>query len=388
MAISWPHCHNEEVVIEKGMEESAPPSRKTLSPITLTRLTTGYYTLAESFKEKGYATAHFGKWHLGAEPYSPLEHGFDIDIPHTPAPRPLARTASFTPSLFGKNYGKPGDNLEDLLADEAVKYIHQHKDRPFFLNYWAFQVHSPWQAKKNQIDKYRAKADASSPQRNPVYAGMIETLDEVVGRLVKALDEAGVLDNTLLVFTSDNGPYIKPNKAHMPEEFHGVPVSSAHPLRGGKGTIYEGGTRVPLIIVWPNKVTPGVRNDQAIVTSEDFFPTFVELLDLPTEPGQTFDGVSIAPVLAGETLDREIYCSFAASTYVRQGPWKLIRNYCQAEDLSNTFELYNLRDDIGETRNLANEMPQKVKALDKLIDAWIEKTEAAVPLPNPAYKQD
>ena len=385
IGILWPHCHNDEVVLEKRMETSAPPARKTLNPITLTRLAAGYYTLAESFKQKGYATAHFGKWHLGAEPYSPLEQGFDVDIPHTPAPSPLP-AGFFYPFPVWENHGKPGDNLEDLVADEAVKYIHEHKDKPFFLNYWAFQVHSPWQAKKKQIDKYRAKAQADSPQRNPVYAGMIETLDEVVGRLVEALNDAGILDNTLIVFTSDNGPYIKPNTAHMPEEFHGVPVSSAHPLRGGKGTIYEGGTRVPLIIVWPDKVTPGARNDQAIVASQDFFPTFVELLDLPTEPGQRFDGVSIAPVLAGEILDRELYCRFSTSTSVRQGNWKLIRNHCQAEDQSDSFELYNLKDDIGEANNLASAMPNKVKALGKLIDAWLANTESAIPVPNPAHK--
>jgi arylsulfatase A-like enzyme len=260
IGITLPHCHVKEVILDKYLQESAPPTSKALRNQTVTRLDTTYFTLGEAFKANGYATAHFGKWHLGPEPYSPLEHGFDLDIPHTPEPSPLA-AGFFYPFPVWENHGEPGDHLEDLLADEAVKFIHQHKDVPFYMNYWAFEVHSPWQAKEKQIDKYRARANPDSPQRNPVYAGMLETLDEVVGRLVEALEQAGVLDRTIIIFTGDNGPYIKPNKEHMPEEFHEVPVSSAYPLRDGKGQIYEGGTRVPLIVIWPGRVEPGsVKN--------------------------------------------------------------------------------------------------------------------------------
>ena len=185
----------------------------------MTRLATHYYTLAKAFKAHGYVTGHFGKWHLGPEPYSPLQHGFDVDIPHTPAPSPLPK-GFFIRSRSGKVMASPATILEDLVCDEAVKFIEQHKDQPFFLNYWAFEVHSPWQAKEKQIDKYRAKAKPDSLQRNPVYAGMVETLDEVVGRLVAALKKAGVLENTIIIFTSDNGPYFIPNREHMPAEFH------------------------------------------------------------------------------------------------------------------------------------------------------------------------
>ena len=147
-----------------------------------------YTTFAESLRAAGYRTGHYGKWHLGRAPYSPLEQGFEVDIPHTDAPGPLPN-GFFHPFPVWPGHGKPGDNLEDLLCDDAVKFIHQHKDEPFFLNYWAFQDHSPWQAKDKQIEKYRAEADPENLQRNPVYAGMVETLDEAVGRLISALEQ-------------------------------------------------------------------------------------------------------------------------------------------------------------------------------------------------------
>ncbi len=387
IGITMPHCHVPEEVLDKHLEKSAPATNKALNAVTLTRLKTEYYTLAEAFKDQGYATAHFGKWHLGPEPYSPLEQGFDIDIPHTPAPSPLP-AGFFYPFPVWPDYGKPGDNLEDLLADEAVKYIHEHKDEPFFLNYWAFQVHSPWQAKEDQIDKYRAKVDPSNPQRNPVYAGMLETLDEVVGRLVEALEQEDILDNTVIVFVGDNGPYIKPNKPHMPEEFHEVPVSSADPLRDGKGTIYEGGTRVPLIVIWPDKIMPGSVTN-ALQQSTDFFPTFVDMLEWEVPKGLKFDGVSMKPTLEnGKVVRKEIFCHYPhknPSTSLRQGDWKLIKWWYDNPDQTDRYELYNLAADEGESENLASSEPKRLKKMIKRIDVLVKKTEGMAPIPNPAY---
>ena len=166
LGITAPDCHLPKVVLEKKLNTIAPPAQKARMAESVTRFATNHYTLAKAFKAEGYATAHFGKWHLGPEPYSPLEHGFDVDIPHTSAPSPLGK-GFFYPFPVWKNHGKPGDNLEDLMCDEAVKFIEQHKDQPFFLNYWAFEVHSPWQAKESQIAKYRGKAKPDSLQRNP-----------------------------------------------------------------------------------------------------------------------------------------------------------------------------------------------------------------------------
>lgn len=400
--ITEPMCHLPKEALEKHLVTTAPPPQKALTAESVTRLQTNYYTLAKAFKADGYSTGHFGKWHLGPEPYSPLQQGFDVDIPHTPAPSPLPK-GFFYPFPVWKDHGKPGDNLEDLVCDEAINFIAQHKDKPFYLNYWAFEVHSPWQAKDKQIDKYRAKADPKSLQRNPVYAGMIETLDEVVGRLVTALDKAGVLEKTIIIFTSDNGPYFIPNQEHMPAEFHQVPVTSAQPLRAGKGTIYEAGTRVPLVVIWPGKVKPGSEN-RALIQSTDFFPTFADLLGWKLPAETRFDGISQRRVLEdNEPVRKEIFCHFphnqargeyermpaptpaTPASSVREGDWKLIRFYCDNADQSDRYELYNLAEDPGERHDLASAQSERVKQLATRLDMFLKDTSAVVPKPNPAY---
>jgi arylsulfatase A-like enzyme len=401
--ITAPECHVPKVVLEKHLNRSAPPTQKALTAESVTRLDTRYYTLAEAFKANGYRTAHFGKWHLGPSPFSPLEQGFDIDVPHTPAPSPLP-DGFFYPFHVWKNHGKPGDQLEDVLCTEAVRFIEEHKDKPFFLNYWAFEVHSPWQAKDNQIDKYRRKADPKSLQRNPVYAGMIETLDEVVGRLVAAVDKAGLRENTVIVFTSDNGPFFVPNACFMPAEFHQVPITSAQPLRAGKGTIYEGGTRVPLVICWPGKVKAGAET-AALVQSTDFFPTFADLFGWRLPDSVRPDGVSFRSVLEGNEAGRnEIFCHFPHSqaggefermpaptpatpaSSIRQGSWKLIRFYSDRPDGSDRHELYDLKDDPGERHDLASAQPDRVNQLASRLDAYLKDTAAVLPRPNPSFK--
>jgi arylsulfatase A-like enzyme len=400
--ITEPACHLPKEVLDKHLVAKAPPPQKSLTAESVTRLKTDYYTLAKAFKADGYATGHFGKWHLGPEPYSPLQQGFDVDIPHTSAPSPLPN-GFFYPFPVWKGHGKPGDNLEDDLCAEAVKFIEQHKDKPFFLNYWAFEVHSPWQAKEKQIDKYRAKASPASLQRNPVYAGMVETLDEAVGRLVAALEKAGVLERTVIVFTSDNGPYFIPNQQHMPPEFHKVPVSSAQPLRAGKGTIYEAGTRVPLVIIWPGRVQAGLESS-ALVQSTDFFPTFADMLGWKLPAEVRFDGVSQRPALErNESVRKEIYCHFphaqaqgeydrmpaptpaTPASSVRQGDWKLIRFYCDNADQTDRFELYNLASDPGERHDLAVTQPDRVKQLTTRLDQFLKDTSAVIPTHNPAF---
>lgn len=402
VGITTPSCHVPEVILEKATAKSAAPTQKALFATSVTRLKTEYYTLAEAFKADGYVTAHFGKWHLGAEPYSPLQQGFDSDIPHTSAPSPLPK-GFFYPFPVWPDHGKPGDNLEDLVADEAVKFIAQNKHRPFFLNYWAFEVHSPWQAKDRQIDHYRAKARPESRQRNPVYAGMLETLDEVVGRLVAALDQAGVLENTVIVFTSDNGAYINPNSAHMPAEFAQVPVTSALPLRGAKGVIYEAGTRVPLLVIWPGRVAAGSES-AALVQSTDFFPTFAAMLGWSLPAGVRFDGVSQQSALEkNQGARQEIFCHFphgnklqdyegmpaptrpSPASSLRVGDWKLIRFYCDLPDQRDRQELYNLAQDPSEIHDLAAAQPEKVRQLSARLDTLLRETEAVIPVPNPAY---
>jgi arylsulfatase A-like enzyme len=392
IGITAPDCHLPKPILDKRLIALAGPNQKALTAESLTRFDTSYYTLPEALKAAGYTTAHFGKWHLGPEPYSPLEHGFEIDIPHTHHPSPLG-AGFFYPFHVWKNHGKRGDNLEDLLVDEAVKFIEEHQEEPFFLNYWSFQAHSPWQAKVKQIEKYRAKADPDSLQRNPVYAGMIETLDEAVGRIVTALEKAKVRDNTIIVFTSDNGPYFKANQeVHMPAEFHQTPVTSASPLREGKGTIYEGGTRVPLIISWPAKIESGSES-HSLTQSVDFFPTFVELLELKLPADVCFDGKSMRPILEGGKGSRdEVFCHFPTGMHpacsIRQGDWKLIRWFCDNDDQTDRFVLYNLANDIGETEDQAALNPILVKQLSARLEAFLAETAAVVPQPNPRFDSD
>lgn len=398
IGITAPECHLPQEVLEKGLAAKAGPNQRLRLARSVTRLKTEYFTLAEAFRSAGYATGHFGKWHLGPEPYSPLQHGFDVDIPHTPAPGPLLH-GFFYPFPVWKDHGEEGDNLEDLLAEEAVRFIERHKDRPFFLNYWAFQVHSPWQAKPAQIEKYRAKAKPGDPQRNPVYAGMVETLDDAVGRLVAALEAAGVLERTVIIFTSDNGPFAHAHPAPvMTAEFQDVPTTSALPLRGVKGTIYEGGIRVPLIVIWPGLTRPGAETG-ALALSTDYFPTFADLLGLKVPAGVSFDGVSLRPALAGGAGSRkDIFCHFphpqsawtvdkvpAPASSLRSGDWKLIRLF-GANAGADRLELYHLRDDPGETRNLAAEKPEVLHELSAGLGGLLRDTRAVIPASNPGFE--
>lgn len=389
IGITAPECHLPEERLQASVRESAPPWEKAVSCQSATRLKKEYFTLAEALKEAGYATGHFGKWHLGPEPYDPLHQGFDVDVPHYPGPGPAGSYVA--PWKFPQNLnftGKPGEHIEDRMADEAIAFIRKNADRPFFLNYWCFSVHSPWDAKPEIVEKYKAKADPSDPQHNPLYAAMVQSLDENVGRLVKTLDDLKLSDNTIIVFFSDNGGVtFADQEGHI--------VTSNAPLRGGKATIYEGGTREDCVVIWPGVVKPGSKSDE-VIQSIDFYPTMLDMLKLKPRPGQRFDGVSIVPVLRQtRRLNREaVFCYFphiiprtgaVPSAYVRKGDWKLIRLFHQGEGGNHAYELYNLADDIGESKNLAAQMPTKVEGMDRLLDAFLLKTKAVLPKPNPRH---
>jgi len=397
VGITTPGCHAPEPILESALNAEAPADEKALAARSATRLKTEYYTLASAFRAAGYATAHIGKWHLGPEPYSPLEHGFDVDIPHTPAPSPLP-DGWFAPWPVWPGQGEPGEHLEDRMAQEAAGYIKEHGSEPFYMSLWLFSVHSPWHAKQHLIDKYARKVDPKDPQHNPVYAAMVESMDDAVGTVVTALEDAGVADNTIIVFFSDNGGVHWGVDQHVHPDYVGVPITSAAPMRGGKATIYEGGTREPLIVVWPGQVGHGTRNDQAIVQSIDFFPTLAGMCELDTRPAEPFDGVSFLPALRGETFDRgPIFCHFPHYTkatgqrpaaYVRRGDWKLIRFFCDSEDQTDRLELYNLAEDIGETTDLTDEHAGVATELNVLLGEFLDESGAVVPQPNPRYQAD
>lgn len=388
VGITSPVCHEPEVRLDAKRVAQAQPFHHALQTVSASRLKTEYYTLAEAMHDAGYATGHFGKWHLGAEPYSPLQQGFDVDVPHYPGPGPAGSYVApwrFPPTL--QFTGQPGEHIEDRMADEAIKFIKANKDRPFFLNYWAFSVHAPFDAKKQLTEKYRAKADPSNPQRCPVYGAMVQSLDENVGRLLDTLDELKLTDNTIIVFFSDNG-------GNMYNRVEGIPPTSNAPLRGGKATLYEGGTREPCVVIWPGTVKPGSRSD-AFLSSVDWYPTLLDMTGVRPKQAVKFDGVSQTPALRGAGVPRDtVFCYFPhytpatgaiPATWVRHGDWKLIRFFCDNPDQTDRFELYNLKDDVGETRNLAAEKPELVKELNGRIDGFLKDTNAIIPERNPKF---
>ena len=387
--ITVPNCHEPLVRLEATPGRKAPPDQKSIMPEPVTRLKTDYPTLAKSLKAAGYATGHFGKWHLGPEPYSALQQGFDVDVPHYPGPGPAGSyVAPWKFKDFDPEPGQPDQHLEDRMAKEAVAFIEKHKDGPFYLNYWMFSVHAPFDAKKALIEKHRARVNPADPQRSPTYAAMVESMDDAVGTLLDTLDRLGIAGNTIVVFTSDNG-------GNMYNTVDGTTPTSNTPLRGGKATMFEGGTRVPCVVVWPGVTTAGSRS-AAIVQSEDFFPTFLAGLSLPPAAGQIFDGASILPALRGDPLEGKTVFQYfphspgvpdwiPPSVSVHRGDWKLIRIFHGGENGAHRHLLFNLRDDAGEKTNLAAQQPERVAELDALIANFLADTRAVVPVPNPAF---
>jgi arylsulfatase A-like enzyme len=378
----------------------AAPCMKVVAPTSATYLPLAEYTLGEALHDGGYKTAHFGKWHLGAlEKFWARHRGFDETLGGTGAGGPIGY---FSP-YFMENIsdGPPGEYLADRLTDESLRFIEANRDRPFFLNLWHYSVHGPWQAKQELIEKYRKKADPANPQHNPVYAAMLDSMDQSLGCILDKIDTLGIADHTILIFMSDNGGVLRtePRNAHSPPD---TPVTSNAPLRGGKATVYEGGVREPMMVYWPGVTKPGTLCDE-VVHAVDFYPTILEMVGLKPKPGKVLDGESLVPLLRGTgKLNREAtFCHFphyvlgsydapetfecTPATFVRRGDWKLIRFYGEGPGRSTRFELYNLKDDIGEAHSLAAARPDKVLELDALIAANLKATAALVPISNPGY---
>ncbi len=381
--------HIADVILEKKLPPRARSNQKVLTPRSVSRLDTKYTTLAETIKAAGYATGHFGKWHLGKQPYTPLQHGFDVDVPHWWGPGPAGSYVApwRFPDALDFDPAVPNEHIEDRMAGEAVAFIEKNKGKPFFLNYWAFSVHAPFDGKQKLIDKYAKKSDPKNPQRCPVYGAMVESLDDAVGRLLDALDRLKLSHKTIIVFFSDNG-------GNMYSRVDGIPPTSNAPLRGGKATIYEGGTRVPCAVIWPSKTKPGSTTD-ALLSSTDWYPTLLEMMQIGKPENVQFDGVSQVPALLGKTGPRESLVCFVPnyfprpdtipSTYIRSGPWKLIRFHGDGPQGADRFELYNLDDDIGESKNVADANSVLVKQMDAAITGYLKKVDAAVPVQNPVY---
>jgi len=419
--ISTPAGHSPPRARE--LRAQAPPDKPFIYPITQTYLDPAQYTLAEALRDAGYRTAHLGKWHLGlTQPHWPEQQGFEVAFHAEPSAGPPSYFSPYgvkpegTPG--GKNHvgtitdGPPGEYIADRLTDEAIKFITANRERPFFLNFWHYNVHGPWGFKTNYADAFLGKEPRDGIQGNPIMAAMLQSVDESLGRLLDKLDELKLTQNTIFIFFSDNGGNDFSNVAD-PEQLKkeqqkpptsdllkswrkyagNLPPTSNLPLRAGKGALYEGGTRVPLLIAWPGVVAPG-STSAAIVHAYDFYPTLLDALGLAPNPAQKFDGISFVPALkqTGPLAREGVFNYFPHTLFgipegvsVRSGDWKLFRFFETNDQHPNAHELYNLKDDIGETKNLAAQMPDKVKQLDALISGFLA-TGDVVPKPNPAYR--
>ncbi|MFC1597381.1 sulfatase [Planctomycetota bacterium] len=397
LGFTTPAGHVPEVRFDSTANENGPPHQKCTNVKSATRVNPALPTLGQLLKNAGYATAHFGKWHLGPEPYSPLEFGFHVDIPHWHGPGP--KTSYLAPWGYEDfEEGAPGDHIEDRMAEEAVRWLkNRDRTKPFYMNYWQFSVHAPFGAKPELIDRYRRKIKRGEAQQSPTYAAMVHSLDDAVGSLLDALDAEGIAEETVIVFYSDNGGNIHCGleETDASGEKYITAITNNHPLRGGKGGIHEGGVRVPAVVVWPGVTEPGSRS-KVRIQSTDLYPTILRMLNVERPKDHVIDGVDFAKALRGEEIDRGPMFTLVPghgntpqwlppSMSVHHEDWKLIRTFHYGEDGKHEYRLYNLRDDIGENNNLAAVHPEKVKELDKLIEDYIAAVDVVVPLPNPNF---
>jgi len=364
-------------------------------------------TISEALQQAGYATGFIGKWHLGDKGFYPQDQGFDINVAGHAAGHPASYFYPYRrqkPSPWDVpdlEDGKEGEYLTDRLTDESLKFIETNKDRPFLLFLSHYAVHTPIQSKKELTEKYEARlagmpADPGEAYRdesgmgvtklkqdNAAYAGMMQSTDESVGRVMGKLEELGLAYNTILIFMSDNGGLSTLARGKN------APTANV-PLRAGKGWLYEGGIREPMIIKWPGVVKPNTACD-AVVTSTDFYPTMLEMAGLELMPRQHADGVSLIPLLKQkDTPNRQaIYWHFPhyhgsgnrPSAAVRAGDYKLIEWFETGQ-----IELYNLKNDLSETNDLTEQMPQKAAELKKMLHNWRQQVDARLPKPNPDWK--
>ncbi len=342
-------------------------------------------TWARQLQDAGYQTATIGKWHLSDDP---LPYGFDTNIGGTHAGSPPRGYYPPHNKAPGLESAPPNEYLTDRLSDEAVRFIRDNREHPWAVYLTHFAVHTPLDAKRELLAKYAAKPPGKLHQHVKM-ATMVQAVDDGVGKILRSLEELNLTDNTAIVFSSDNGGY--------------GPATDMHPLKGYKGTYYEGGIRVPLFVTWPGVIAPQRRSAEP-VSGVDLYPTLCDIAGAALPSGQAVDGVSLLPLLKGEQTslpERALFWHFPAylqsyqgaheqrdplfrsrpCSIIRHGDWKL-HEYFESGDL----ELYNLREDIGETTNLAATHPDKTKELHQRLKAWRAETGAPIPTePNPKF---
>ncbi len=363
------------------------PFERVITPLTTMALPLDTVTVAESMKAAGYSTGYVGKWHLGqAAQFQPQHQGYDfsavISGPHLPGRYRVINGVDQKP--------KNGQYRTEFEADVCIDFISQHQNKPFFLMLSPFAVHIPLGAMASKVEKYEQRAgEQKRDLPHPVYAAMVEHCDDLVGRIVEAVDAAGLTENTMIIFTSDNGGlYRRYDYQPSVDDI----VATQDPLKGEKGTLYEGGVRVPLIVKYPPLVKGGTVCSEPTI-SHDFYPTFVELAEGSLPANQTIDGVSLLPLLKqpGTNLSRQSmywhyphYHHGRPSSSIRERDWKLIEYL----DGTGDVEVFNLAEDIGETRNLVQEKPGRAADLKKKLQRWRTDVSARMPVANPNYRPE
>lgn len=382
--------HPARIRITDWIPGQNPPDKKLKGPEDRHELPLEEITLAEAFRQQGYSTCFAGKWHLGSEGYHPEDQGFDYNYGgHEKGSPPGGYYSPYNnPKL---DDGPEGEYLTDRLTRESLRFIEDHQDNPFFLFLSFYTVHTPIQASRKHLSKFEAKAAMKVDydpdhiredegytklyQDNPAYASMVYAMDENVGRVLDKLEELDLTDNTIVVFTSDNGGLSTLFRENAP--------TANMPLRAGKGWCYEGGIRVPLMIRAPGIRTTGIEFDEPVI-SMDFYPTLLELTGMDPMPEQHVDGISLLPLLVGERkLTRDmLYWHFphyhgsawTPGSAIRMGDWKLVEFYDREK-----IELYDMENDWEEKNNLADEMPRKARKLRKKLQKALKKVDAQMP---------
>jgi arylsulfatase A-like enzyme len=357
------------------------PHSKLLPPVSRQQLPLEEVTIAEALKPSGYRTAAIGKWHLGGPDFYPEKQGFDVNVAGTEAGSPKSYFfPQWTPNP--PITAEPGAYLPDRLTDSALEFIKSSGNKPFMLYLAHYSVHIPLEAKQQMIEHYTKRIKPGDLQNNATYAAMVASVDESVGRILAALEELKIADHTAIIFMSDNGGLAS-------AEYKGQTPTSNKPLKAGKGFLYEGGIREPMIVKWPGVTKPGSQCDVPVI-STDFYPTMLEMAGVTKDIGNPADGVSIVPLLKQTGIPQQDAIFWHYPHYsnqggrpgaaMRQGDYKIIEWY---ED--DSVEVYNLRDDIGESHNLAVQMPDKARAMKARLDAWLKELNPEMPKPNPDY---
>ena len=345
-----------------------PKDRLVQPPPTKHELPLDTRTVAERLKASGYTTGFFGKWHLGGEAFYPTHHGFDVNVGGCAYGGPPTYFDPYRiPTLPPR---KKGEYLTDRLADETIAFLRREHDKPMFVCLWTYNPHYPFEAPEDVVAHYQGKEGPGL--KNPIYGGQIEATDRAVGRVLDELQRLEIAEQTLVIFTSDNGGWSG--------------ATDNAPLRAGKGYLYEGGLRVPLIVRWPGVTKPGEEVTTPVV-SMDLTATILDAADVPLEASEVLDGETLQPLFRGGQLQRDAlffhYPHFAfhqdnrPGSAVRMGDHKLIYFYDK-----DVVELFDLEEDLGEATDLATTKPQLAARLKQRLDAWLKETKAGLPQPR------